>query len=73
MDPLCSDNTAPFTCDWNTALVPDGDYDLRAIATDIHDNTKTSATIMTTVMNTAGVVLDPWSGRCGAPSRRTPT
>ena len=47
---------------WNTTQVADGDYDLRAVATDVHSNTKTSAEIMTTVINAAGVVLDPVEG-----------
>jgi chitinase len=59
---ICTDSTSPYSCSWNTTQVTDGDYDLRAVATDIHGNTKTSALVMTTVINTAGVVLDPVLG-----------
>ena len=40
----------------------DGEYDLRAVATDVHSNTRTSTSVMTTVQNSAGVVLDPVVG-----------
>ena len=56
---ICTDNGAPYSCSWNTTLIADGEYDLRAVATDVHNNTKTSSSLMTTVINTAGVVLDP--------------
>ena len=53
---------APYSCSWDTTQVADGEYDLRAVATDAHANTKTSTSVMTTVQNTAGVVLDPVVG-----------
>jgi hypothetical protein len=59
---ICTDNLAPYSCSWNTTQVPDGEYDLRAVATDVHNNTKTSSSLMTTVINSAGVVLDPVVG-----------
>lgn len=31
---LCTDTTAPYSCSWETTTVPDGLYDLRAVALD---------------------------------------
>lgn len=31
---VCTDPTSPYTCDWNTTLLPNGLYDLRAILLD---------------------------------------
>ena len=31
---LCTDTTAPYACSWDTTTVPDGLYDLRAVALD---------------------------------------
>jgi hypothetical protein len=31
-NPICSDGTAPYSCDWVTPSGPNGNYDLRAVA-----------------------------------------
>ena len=59
---ICTDNNAPYSCSWDTTPLTDGEYDLRAVATDAHSNTRTSTSVMTTVQNSAGVVLDPVVG-----------
>ena len=41
----CSDAAAPYTCDWNTAGVADGLYDLRAVARDSAGNETGSAVL----------------------------
>jgi hypothetical protein len=66
---ICTDDTAPYSCTWDTTPLNYGEYDLRAVATDAYTNTRTSATVMTTVQNTVGVVLDPVVG----PARGTVT
>ncbi len=40
-----ADTTAPYSVNWNTTLLADGLYDLRAIATDNAGNTTTSAVV----------------------------
>lgn len=54
---LCADTAAPWACPWDTATVPDGPYDLRAVATDGEGNRATSPVVTTTVLNAATVVL----------------
>jgi hypothetical protein len=39
----CTDAAAPFSCAWGTTTVPDGSYELRAVATDGAGNTLGSA------------------------------
>jgi Bacterial Ig domain len=61
---LCTDTTSPYSCSWDTTLVTDGAYSLRAVAIDkaTPSNTATSATISTNVGNTPVVTLtDPGS------------
>src|SRR5205807_647978 len=36
------DTTAPYTADWDTTSLPDGLYDLRAVATDTANNSSVS-------------------------------
>ncbi len=55
---LCTADGPPYQCQWDTQSLPDGSYDLRAIATDKSGLTSTSATVQTTVANTFSVVLD---------------
>src|SRR6478735_2042810 len=54
---LCTDTTAPYSCTWDTRLVADGSYGLRAVATDKAGYSTTSALVAATVGNTIGVVL----------------
>ncbi|MGN6780689.1 MAG: Ig-like domain-containing protein [Marmoricola sp.] len=56
---LCATGTSPYTCSWNTALVADGSYDLRATATDNAGFTATSDVVTARVANNLGVVLAP--------------
>ncbi|MBC7290402.1 MAG: signal peptidase I [Actinotalea sp.] len=57
---VCTTTTAPYTCSWATTAVPDGQYDLRARATDNAGYATTSASVRTTVANNVLVVLaDP--------------
>ncbi|MFE6734737.1 Ig-like domain-containing protein [Microbacterium sp. NPDC057650] len=58
--PLCTASTAPYSCSWNTSAVPDGAYDVRAIATDNAGYSTTSASVRVAVSNNFGVTLsDP--------------
>ncbi len=54
---LCTDTTSPYSCSWDTASVADGDYQLRAIATDKVGTSATSAVVATKVANPAAVTL----------------
>jgi hypothetical protein len=47
------DATAPFTVDWNTTTVANGDLNLTAVARDAFGNVTTSAAVAVTVNNTA--------------------
>ena len=48
-----TDSGAPYSVNWNTSALSDGDYDLRVITTDDAGNTFTSATRTVTVDNSA--------------------
>jgi chitinase len=64
---LCTKVTSPASCSWDTALLSDGGYQLRAVATDVAGNVGTSTVVGTTVVNTLTVTLtDP-----GSPLRGT--
>ncbi|WP_341924165.1 Ig-like domain-containing protein [Nocardioides psychrotolerans] len=54
---LCTDTTSPYSCSWDTATVADGDYQLRAIATDKVGSSTTSVVVATKVANPAAVAL----------------
>lgn len=56
--PICTDESAPYTCSWNTVNVADGDHSLRAIATDQAGYATTSASVTATVANSVFPVLD---------------
>jgi hypothetical protein len=67
---ICTDTVAPYACSWNTASGADGDWDVRATATDGAGNTATSSVTGRRVDNTApsvSVVDD------GTPRRGTTT
>ncbi|NND60728.1 MAG: hypothetical protein HKN49_10715 [Gammaproteobacteria bacterium] len=51
-----SDSTAPFTIDWDTLAVANGDYTLVATATDAAGNSASSEPVVVTVANTVAVV-----------------
>jgi hypothetical protein len=57
----CSSGTAPFSCTGDTSSVPDGTYDVRAIATDGAGYSTTTATGTTRLDNTAptATLTDP--------------
>ncbi|HEX5859359.1 MAG TPA: Ig-like domain-containing protein [Microbacterium sp.] len=54
---LCTAAVAPYSCSWDTRTVPDGPYDVRAIATDNAGYSTTSALLRVTVGNTITVLL----------------
>ena len=54
---LCTDTTAPYSCPWSTTLVADGDYRLRALATDVAGFSAPPAEVTTRVANPASVTL----------------
>ncbi|MDT0213135.1 Ig-like domain-containing protein [Rothia sp. ARF10] len=57
---VCTATAAPWSCSWNTKLVADGPYDVRARATDRAGYATTSESVRVTVANTTMVVLgDP--------------
>ncbi|MGH2968344.1 MAG: Ig-like domain-containing protein [Solirubrobacteraceae bacterium] len=51
--PICSDTSSPYSCPWNVTALADGNYDLRAIATDTLGRQTTSAVVTTSVDNTS--------------------
>ena len=57
--PLCADETAPYTCGWDTTAVVDGAHELRAVAVDTAGNIATSLVVTATVANAASVTLGP--------------
>lgn len=56
---LCAASTSPYGCSWNTALVADGSYDLRATALDNAGFSSVSDVVTARVANNLGVVLSP--------------
>ena len=57
---VCTATAAPWSCSWNTRLVADGGYDVRARATDHAGYATTSEAVRVTVANTTMVALgDP--------------
>ncbi|CAM3523445.1 Ig-like domain-containing protein [Nocardioides dubius] len=48
---ICTDTTAPYSCAWDTKVLGDGPYSLRARATDLAGYETTSAVVGTTVAN----------------------
>ena len=55
---ICTDTAAPYSCAWNTKLVTDGAYSLRARATDNAGYTTIATAVSTVVANNVLVVLD---------------
>jgi hypothetical protein len=52
-DIAAADTASPFAASWNTALTPDGRYDLRVLTSDVAGNAATSASVSVSVDNTA--------------------
>ncbi|MBC7596911.1 MAG: Ig-like domain-containing protein [Kineosporiaceae bacterium] len=48
---ICSDSTSPYACTWDTKTVIDGNYDLRAVMTQVNGAVLTSAVVTTEVNN----------------------
>ncbi|MGH3045764.1 MAG: OmpL47-type beta-barrel domain-containing protein [Gaiellaceae bacterium] len=59
--PIATDTSVPYSVDWDTSAVADGDYELRAVTTDAAGNAFISPARSLTVDNTApsSAVLDP--------------
>ena len=56
---ICTDTSSPYSCSWNTTLVADGGYDLRAVTTDNANNVTYSSTVSNRVVdNTAPTATD---------------
>lgn len=56
---VCTVSSSPASCSLNTTTLADGGYDLRAIATDVAGNTRTSVLVVNRVVdNTAPVPTD---------------
>jgi hypothetical protein len=56
---VCTDTTSPYSCLWNTTLVSDGGYDLRAVTTDNAGNSTNSTVVSNRVVdNTAPTATD---------------
>ena len=64
-------NGAPWSTSFDTTTAPDGDYELRAIATDAGGNSGTSTAVTTKVDNTnlSGSLTAPGTERPGRPRR----
>lgn len=58
---VCTRTAAPYNCAWNTTTVPDGGYDLRAVAVDTAGNTGRSAVRAARIVDNVAptVALDP--------------
>ncbi len=55
---VASDTTAPYSFDWDTSTVTDGDYDLVAEAQDVAGNVAQSAGITITINNLVQFIVD---------------
>jgi hypothetical protein len=63
----CTGAASPWSCSWDTTLVADGIYDVRAIATDGAGNQTTSAAVTSrTVDNTAPTAADVQAANGGS-------
>lgn len=53
---MCTDESRPFSCRWDTTVLVDGTYELRAQATDLAGNVSAWAAVTTRVDNTKATV-----------------
>jgi len=51
---ICTDNSSPYSCTWNTTLITDGGYDLRAVTTDNAGNSTNSSLVVNRVVDNTG-------------------
>ena len=51
---LCTVETAPYTCTWDSSSIPSGSYDLRAVATDLAGYSRASAVVAGRVVDNLG-------------------
>jgi chitinase len=70
---ICTDATSPYQCVFDTTLVADGAYDLRAVATDNAGNTSTSMVANRTIDNTPPTAADIQTTNGGATVGRPET
>jgi chitinase len=67
---ICTDATSPYSCAWNTTLVTDGGYDLRAVTTDNAGNIANSTTVVNRVVdNTAPTATNIQTANGGTAGR----
>jgi chitinase len=59
---ICTDTVSPYSCSWNTTAVTDGDYQLRARATDTAGISASSDLAATEVVNSTNVVMSEHTG-----------
>ncbi len=66
---VCTVTTGPYTCSWNTTVLADASYDLRATATDDSGYSSKTAAVTTYVANQAAAQLvDPGTNLRGSVS-----
>ena len=51
---VCTDTTTPYSCSFDTTTVPDGLYDLRALATDVAGNSSSSPPVTSRRIDNTG-------------------
>ncbi len=65
---MCTPTESPYSCRFNTTSIANGDYDFRAVATDVAGNSTTSSSLRRTVNNAVASVSmeDPGAFLSGA-------
>lgn len=66
---ICTDNASPYTCNFNTTGVADGNYDIRALATDLAGNTNAAVANNRVIDNTRPVATDIQTANGGTAGR----
>ena len=67
---MCTDTTGPYACVLDTTIGPDGNYDVRAVATDTLGRTSTQVIAARRVDNTAPSAFDVQGRNGGAATAR---